>query len=212
VKPNPPDSPDSIFKRSFVGEMPLRVSFPLTIMTLVVLGATIIFVHDSLPSRYQDIVGLIWAAFAGAWLVVIFAWRSARQTYVYNEDKWLASLPFPFDAEGYKDMLHRKGLRGSCLVIVETNAAETKTTEQIAAALRGPRKEKVYECGAGIFEVHSPFFDTTTDSEEYLEYSNVHLHRWFKGYVNDVLVPLHAVGILKYVRAESKDGRRAKLP
>lgn len=199
------DSPKRIFRRSFVGELPRRVTVPLWLTTLVVLGATIVFLHDSLPSRFQEFVGLIWSGFVGAWLVVIFAWRSAWQTYVHNEDRWLASLPFPFDAESYKEMLHRKMSRARCIVIVETNSAETQTQQHVSTALRGHHVEKVLERRSGTFEVRSVLFETTTDSEDYSVYSNIRLHQWFKGYVSNVLLPLHAVGIVEKVRVEAKD-------
>lgn len=210
VKSDPLDSPELVFKRSFVGVIPRRVSVPLAVTTLVVLGVTIVFLHDTLPSRFEDMRGLFWATFVSAWFVIIFAWRSAGQMYVYNEERWLASLPFPFDAKGYKEMLHRRSSRSRCIVVVETNAGDDKSLEHISTALRGPQVDEVLEEGAGSFAVHSIFFDTTTDSEEDSYYSNLRLHQWFKGYAKNVLSPLHAVGLVKYVRVSPHDTQRAK--
>lgn len=209
VKSDPLDSPELVFKRSFVGEMPKRVSVPLAVTTLVVLGATIVFLHDTLPSRFENIRGLFWATFVSAWLVIIFAWRSARRMYVHNEERWLTSLPFAFDAQSYKQMLHRRASRSRCMVVVETNAGDDKSLEHISTALRGPQVDKVLAEGAGTFAVHSALFETT-DSEDEPLYSNLRLHQWFKGYAKDVLAPLHAVGLVKYVRISPQDTLRAK--
>lgn len=192
------DSPDFILKRSFVGELPKRVRVPLIVTTLAVLAGTIVVVHDGIGGE------LLWTVIVGLWLVIIFAWRTASQMFVHNERAWQASLPFPFDADSYKEALSRKTSRARCVVIVETSGTYEKTTNNIAIALKGDQVDKVLMRGAGAFEVHSKFFETVTDGEEYWAYSNLRLHQWFKAYAQNVLVPLHAAGLVRGVRVESK--------
>lgn len=198
------DSPECVYERSFVGDPPKRVWVPLLALSLGVLGGTIVILHDGHPQWLQDASGLLWTAVVGAWLVIIFAWRSVAQTYMYSESAWQAALPFAFDAESYKETLSRRAGWTRCIVVVETNDTNDKTNDSILAALHGANVEKVLMRRAGAFEVRSIKFDTTVESEEFSGYSNVRLHQWFKAYAQDVLIPLHAVGLVRKVRVESQ--------
>lgn len=198
------DTPDLVFKRSFVGELPRRVFLSLLVPTLVILGVTIVILHD-FPPWVSDAGMLFWAGAIGVWLVLIRAWRAARQKYIYNEDAWLAGLPFELNKEGYKAVLHRKTNIARCTLVVETNVRYEKTTDGLAKALHGKDVEGVLPRRPGTYEVRSKLFDTLTQSEDDSLSSNVRLHHWFKNYVQTVLMPLHTAGILKEVRVESPE-------
>lgn len=197
------ETPERVYARSFVGEPPRRVWIPLALTTLFVLACTAVFVHDSLPSWLKGAEMVIWGVIIGAWLIVIFSWRTVWRIYVHGEHVWQAGLPFTFDGESYKETLSRRANWGRCVVFVDTGNDDDATNQKIAVLLRAEGVHELLDLGAGRFEVRSPMFDTVTDLEDNSLYSNERLHHWFKRYAQMVLVPLHAVGFVKTVRVES---------
>ncbi len=209
-----PDAPQNILARSIRGKVPLWLWICMGVSLLVVSVVPVFIAPKSFFGHSLDsdqASTLIGASVAVMAMVGTAVWLFVVQRVTGKESLWIAKLPFRFDVKSYEAVMSRREFHQILTLAIsfkESQAGpqlEVSPYAKLKDALHGGDARNVKSSSERRYTVSSPKLDTWFVGDESSNHSNHKVHQWFRDYVEQVLMPIHAVAPIEEVRVSSRE-------